>query len=346
MIKFFKKNRTFRLRATKAYLVTILTCTLLLFCINIFSLFEQSRKASELSDTGFELLGLQSEKEVLYIGLSAIMLLCAMGVGLKLLIRVSWDIRWFQLRSDFVSGVSHEFKTPLSLIRLYSETLATAIQDYSEEDRNNYIRIIARESERLSHLVDNVLSFAKIEQGRSLYELQEGDIRETVTQTVNDYSEYLTWHGFRVRCSIWPKLPKVRFNPEQVSEMIINLMDNARKYSGQSRQIRVNVWVQNQEVIIEVRDHGIGIPLGERENIFQPFYRLTKGNEQGGCGLGLYLVDQVIKQHGGRVEVESELNSGSRFRLVFPSSSHKKVKAWKKNTHELTDVHLERQVQN
>jgi signal transduction histidine kinase len=129
--------------------------------------------------------------------------------------------------------------------------------------------------------------------------------------------------------------------------MIINLMDNARKYSGKSRQIRVNVWVQNQEVIIEVRDHGIGIPPGERENIFQPFYRLAKGKEQGGCGLGLYLVDQVIKQHGGRVEVESEVNSGSRFRLVFPSAnSRKKVKAWNKKTHELTEVRLERQIGN
>jgi two-component system phosphate regulon sensor histidine kinase PhoR len=348
MIKLFnKKDRTFRLRATRVYLVTILTCTLVLFCINIFSLFEQSRKASELSNTGFGFLSLQmiSEKEVWYIGLSAIMLLCAMGVGLKLLIRVSWDIRWFRLRSDFVSGVSHEFKTPLSLIRLYSETLATENQDYSEEDKKKYIRIIARESERMSRLVDNVLSFAKIEQGRLRYEMREGDIRETVTQTVNDYSEYLTWHGFHVRYSIGPQLPTVRFNPEQVSEMIINLMDNAKKYSGKSRRIRVNVWLQNKEVIIEIRDRGIGIPAADREKIFQPFYRLAKGNEQGGCGLGLYLVDQLMKQHGGRVEVESEVNTGSRFRLVFPSFGRKKVKSWKKNTHELTEAHIERQVQ-
>jgi signal transduction histidine kinase len=346
MIKFFKKNRTFRLRATRVYLITILICTLLLFCINVFSLFEQNRKVSALSDPRYEFWGRTIAKEDFYVGLSAIMLLCAMGIGLKLYIGVSWDIRWFQLRSDFVSGVSHEFKTPLSLIRLYSETLVTANQDYSEEDRNNYIRIIARESERMSRMVDNVLSFAKIEQRRYRYEMEEGDIRETVTQTVNDYSEYLTWSGFHVRCSIWPNLPPVRFNPEQVSEMILNLMDNARKYSGKSRQIRVNVWVQNEEVIIEVRDHGIGIPPGEREKIFQPFHRLAKGSEHGGCGLGLYLVDQVMKQHGGRVEVESDVNSGSRFRLVFPSGKRKKVKAWKKGTHELTEAHFERQVQN
>jgi len=330
MIKFFKKNRTFRLRATKAYLLTILICTLLLFCVSIVSLLDQSQKV----------------REIWYAGLAAVMSLCIMAIGLKLLIRVSWDIQWFQLRSDFVSGVSHEFKTPLSLIRLYSETLATTNQEFSSEDRNNYLRIIARESERMSRLVDNVLSFAKIEQGRYQYEMKEGNIRATVTQTVNDYSEYLTWRGFYVRCSIWPQLPLVRFNQEQVSEMILNLMDNARKYSGKSRQIRVSVWVQNQEVIVEVRDHGIGIPSGDREKIFQPFHRLSRGTEHGGCGLGLYLVDQVMKQHGGRVEMESKVNHGSRFRLVFPSSGNKRAKILKKSTHELTEAHFERQVQN
>ena len=273
------------------------------------------------------------------------MLLCVMVIALKLLIRVSWDIRWFELRSDFVSGVSHEFKTPLSLIRLYSETLAANDQEFSEEDRSNYSRIIARESERMSRMVDNVLSFAKMEQGRYRYQMHEGNLREIVTQTVSEYSDYLTWRGFYVRCSVWPQIPPVRFNPEQVSEMVLNLLDNARKYAGKSRQIRVNVWVQNHEVVVEVRDHGIGIPIEEREKIFQPFYRSPRGKEQGGCGLGLYLVDQVMKQHGGRVEVESEIDQGSRFRLVFPAVGYEKEKFWKKKTHELTEAHFQRQVQ-
>jgi two-component system phosphate regulon sensor histidine kinase PhoR len=331
MIKFLRRNRTFRLRAVRAYLLTILTCTLLLFCFSIISLNEQEMR------TG---------REIWYIGLAAVMLLCAMGLGLTMFIRVSWDLRWFQLRADFVSGVSHEFKTPLSLIRLYSETLAAADQEFSAEDRSNYIRIIARESERMSRMVDNVLSFARLEQGRNRYELDEGDIAATVTQTVNDYSEYLNWRGFAVKTSIWPELPSVRFNAEQLSEMLLNLMDNARKYSGKSRQIRVNVWAQNQEVIVEVRDDGLGIPADEREKIFQPFYRIARENDQGGCGLGLYLVDQVMKDHDGRVEVESQVNHGSRFRLVFPVAGHKQARAAKKKSHELTDAQFERQVQN
>jgi two-component system phosphate regulon sensor histidine kinase PhoR len=277
------------------------------------------------------------------IWLPIVMLLCSFGIGVKLLIQVSWNIQWFKLRSEFVGGVSHEFKTPLSLIRLYSETLASASQEFSAEDQSNYIRIIARESDRMSRMMDNVLSFANMEQGRRRYEMREGDIRETVTQTVNDYSEYLTWHGFYVRCSVWPQVPPVLFNPQQVSEMILNLLDNARKYSGDSRQIRVNVWVQDQEVVIEIRDHGIGIASGEKEKIFQPFYRVSRGQEQGGCGLGLYLVDQVMKEHGGRVEVESEVNNGSRFRLVFPAVVHKKAKFLEKTAYEINEANLEQQ---
>jgi two-component system phosphate regulon sensor histidine kinase PhoR len=271
-----------------------------------------------ISAEAMHLSEIAASRELWFVGFSAFMFLSILSLGLFLYIRVSWDIRWFQLRSDFVSGVSHEFKTPLSLIRLYSETLANDDQDYSSEDRRNYIRIIARESERMSRLIDNVLDFSKIEQGRKFHDLREGDLAATISQAIEDYSDYLTWRGFSVRTSFRPKLPPVRFNPEQVSQMILNLMDNARKYSGSSRLIRVNVWPQGSEVVVEVRDNGLGIPADEREKIFQPFYRVSKGNEKGGCGLGLYLVDQVMKEHGGSVEVESEVNQGSSFRLIFP----------------------------
>jgi two-component system phosphate regulon sensor histidine kinase PhoR len=326
MKKLFKRNRTFRLRAIQVYLLIMLACILTLFCFTVIPSYKWNRMPNDW-----------------HIGLPTAMLLCSMGIGIKLFIQVSWSVQWFKLRSEFVSGVSHEFKTPLSLIRLYSETLASAKQEFSAEDQSNYIRIIARESDRMSRMIDNVLNFANMEQGRRRYEMREGDIRETVTQTVSDYSEYLTWHGFYVRCSVWPQAPPVLFNPQQVSEMILNLLDNARKYSGNSRQIRVNVWVQDQEVVVEVRDHGIGIAPAEKEKIFQPFYRVSRGQEQGGCGLGLYLVDQVMKEHGGIVEVESEINNGSRFRLIFPAAGYKKAEFLEKTSYEISEAHLERQ---
>jgi signal transduction histidine kinase len=129
--------------------------------------------------------------------------------------------------------------------------------------------------------------------------------------------------------------------------MLLNLMDNARKYSGKSKLIRVNLWVQDKEVVIEVQDHGLGIPADEIDKIFQPFYRAVKGNEKGGCGLGLYLVDQVMKEHGGRVEVDSEVDSGSRFRLLFPiSDSPKKGIAKQKKRSITSQARSEPQVQD
>jgi two-component system phosphate regulon sensor histidine kinase PhoR len=272
-----------------------------------------SQEAIELSEIAFN-------RELWFLGISVIMFISILALGLYLLIHVSGDIRWFNQRSDFVSGVSHEFKTPLSLIRLYSETLANNDEEFSPEDRKNYIRIIARESERMSRLIDNVLDFSKIEQGIMRHELVEGDLAEVVSQTVADYSEYLEWRGFEVKTSISPYLPPVRFHAEQVSQMILNLLDNARKYSGQSRPIRVNGWAQENEVVIEVQDYGLGIAEEAKEKIFAPFYRISRGSEKGGCGLGLYLVSEVMKEHHGRVEVESEVDKGSRFRLVFPTS--------------------------
>jgi two-component system phosphate regulon sensor histidine kinase PhoR len=274
------------------------------------------------------------------------MFLCILSLGLYLLIHVSSDIRWFRQRSDFVSGVSHEFKTPLSLIRLYSETLSRNDEEFSSEDRKNYIRIIARESERMSRLIENVLDFSKMEQGGFHHELMEGDLAATVTQTVADYAEYLEWQGFSVKSSIWPHLLPVRYNAEQVSQVVLNLLDNARKYSGNSRLIRVNLWMQDDEVVVEVRDHGLGIPVADIEKIFQPFYRASRGSEQGGCGLGLCLVDEVMKEHGGRVEVESEVDMGSCFRLYFPVIGSARARHKQPNRRESNKVRSKQEAQS
>jgi signal transduction histidine kinase len=259
-----------------------------------------------------------AQQELWYIGAATAMFLCILGLGIVLLIRVSWHIRWYQVRSDFVSGISHDLKTPLSLIRLYSETLAGDEQSFPPEERKNFIRIIARESERLSRLIDNVLDFSRIEKGKKTYELYEGDLAVTVAQTVEDYSDYLNLRGFSVKTGIQPNVPSVKFNREEVSQAILNLLDNARKYSGDSRLIRVHLWLLDGNIIIEIQDYGVGIPQEEIDNIFQPFYRVANQNEKGGCGLGLYLVAQVMQNHNGRIEVESELGKGSRFRLYFP----------------------------
>ncbi|HTY62176.1 MAG TPA: HAMP domain-containing sensor histidine kinase [Acidobacteriota bacterium] len=319
MGRFFKKDRTSRLRAFRIHLLIVLLCTLILFASNVVSLHNLEAikmDTPSLSQT-------QAHREIWFVGIAIFMFLCVLAIGLFLFVRVTWDIRWFEVRSGFVSGVSHEFKTPLSLIRLYSETLATNEQEFTPEDRRNYIRIIARESERMSRLIDNVLDFSKMEQHGKRQELPEGDLTATVQQAVQDYSEYLVWRGFDLKASIQPQLPKVHFNPEQVSQMILNLLDNARKYSGASRLIRLHAYARVRDVAVEVQDYGIGIAAEEHDNIFQPFYRISSAGDKGGCGLGLYLVAQVMKEHGGRVEIQSEVHRGSLFRLVFPIGVNK-----------------------
>ncbi len=311
MVRFVKKDRPSRLVAFRTYLIVLLAGTLLLFALNIVSLTRHQQSLQHLA-------GGASDTEILFAGLATGMFVCIIGLGIYLLVRVSRDLQWFQLQSDFVSGVSHELKTPLSLIRLYSETMADGDGAFSPEERNSYIRIIARESERLSRLIDNVLDFSRIRQGQKPRILEVGDLTETVSQTVADYSEYLALRGFTVKTGLQSNLPAVLFNREQVSQVILNLMDNARKYSGESRLIRIHMWRQLDDVVLEVQDYGFGIPAEEQQKIFEPFYRLPRGSEKGGCGLGLYLVHQVMKDHGGRIEVQSQVDHGTRFRLFFP----------------------------
>jgi signal transduction histidine kinase len=276
-----------------------------------------------LAGKGMPLTEQNPGSDLLFIAVSTCMFFSILAVGLYLLIRVSWDIRWLHLRSDFLSGVSHEFKTPLSLIQLYSETLENDDQAFSSEERKSYIRIIIRESERMSRLIENVLSFSRMEQSQGHgqgAQLQAGDLTDIVKQTVDEYSEYMNLQGFKLVCSLQSKLPPVHFNREQVSQIILNLLENATKYSGSSKRICLSALAQNGEVVIEVQDFGLGIPPGEQEKIFQPFYRVQQRSEKGGCGLGLYLADQVMREHGGRIELESEIDKGSIFRLVFPVS--------------------------
>jgi signal transduction histidine kinase len=219
MIGFLKKDRTSRLRALRIYLLIILICNLVLFSLGSIAFSEQRTLVSLSSHNLISEFSIPADSDLLaasrklwLIGFALLVLLAALIIEIFLLLRVTWEIRFFQIRSDFVSGVSHEFKTPLSLIRLYSETLANDEDDYfSVEDRRNYIRIIARESERLSRLIDNVLDFSRMEKRHTHYELQEGDLTPVVAQAISDYSDYLTWRGFEIRSSFWPQLPPVRF---------------------------------------------------------------------------------------------------------------------------------------
>jgi signal transduction histidine kinase len=246
------------------------------------------------------------------------LVLVILSAGVALLLRdISREARTNRLRSDFVSGVSHELKTPITLIRLYSETLLRK-DGFREEDRNGFYNIILRESERLSRLVDRILTFSRVERGDQAYSFEEGDVAPVIARVVEEYRDYLERSGFRLRQALASSSPPVRFDSTALSQAVVNLLDNAVKYSGENRELAVRLDAENGCVTFEVEDHGLGIAPAEQERIFKRFYRVSNGSGKGGYGLGLFLVRHIMDAHGGRIEVDSEPGRGSRFRLMFP----------------------------
>jgi signal transduction histidine kinase len=266
-----------------------------------------------------ELKVADTTRQSLYVygGATALVLLILSSGVLLLLRDMSREARTNRLRSDFVSSVSHELKTPITLVRLYSETLLRHAELDSRE-RGEFYRIIMRESDRLGRLVSQILTFSRVERGDEIYKLEKGDLAPAIAGIVDDYREFLEHAGFSVERVLPDSAPPVRFDSAALSQAVINLLDNAAKYSGDSRKIEVRMDVRDQSVSVEVEDHGVGIPKSEREKIFERFYRIANGSGKGGYGLGLFMVRRIMHAHGGRAEVESEPGRGSRFRLVFP----------------------------
>ena len=250
---------------------------------------------------------------------STLFVLGVLVLGIVVLMHhVSRELEINQFRADFVSSVSHELKTPLTLIRLYGETLMDG-EDCPEEERQRYYGIITRESERLTHLIEKVLDFSRVERGEKQYHLVSGAITPVVARTVEAYGQYLKRRGFLVETDLATELPPVRFDADAVAAAVVNLVDNAAKYSGTPKFVAVRLRPEGDEVILEVEDHGPGIPASEQEKVFERFYRGRGERAKGGYGLGLFLVQHIMEAHGGRVELDSGSERGSRFRLVFPA---------------------------
>jgi signal transduction histidine kinase len=229
-----------------------------------------------------------------------------------------------RLKSDFVANVSHDLKTPLSVIRMFGETLEMdRVRD--EAARREYYRVITRESERLSRLIDNVLDFSRIEGGRRRYERVPTAVEPLVRDVVDAFAYPLTRGGFKVEVHVAPDLPEVSLDADAIAQALANLVDNAIKYSADRKAVRVEASVAGGELALSVADEGIGIPRDEHARIFEKFYRVGHSETQGrrGSGVGLALVRHVAEAHGGRVIVESAPGEGSRFTIRIPMTKEK-----------------------
>jgi signal transduction histidine kinase len=232
---------------------------------------------------------------------------------------VERKVRQARLRTDFVSNVSHELKTPLTSIRMFSELLADGrVQDPAKE--RDFLRIIVTESARLTRLINNVLDFSRHERGEKRYDLQKIDLLEVLRNTVEAYRPHLERNGFSVQ-TLLPSEPLiVQADRDAIAQVLLNLLSNAEKYSAERKEVRVSVATLSGKVRVMVEDRGRGVPKGCGEKIFEQFFRAHDSLAEpiSGAGLGLTLARNIIEAHHGRLWYEPRDVGGSRFIIELP----------------------------
>jgi len=251
---------------------------------------------------------------------ATVLVLLFLLCGIALTIRATdREARLAQAKSNFVANVSHELKTPLSLLSLFSEILELG-RVKNEEKRAEYYRIIRHESLRLNKVIDNILDFSKIEAGRKTYNFADGDMAEVIENVLSSYRYQIVNSGFDIQTNIQPDLPPVLIDRHAMEQAISNLVDNAIKYSREMKQLSITTETRGSDLSIEIADHGIGIPRGEQAKVFEKFYRVGNGlvHDVKGSGLGLSLVKHIIEAHHGTISVESDVGKGSRFTILLP----------------------------
>lgn len=229
------------------------------------------------------------------------------------------ELRLAEMRSRFVAAVSHELKTPLTGIRMFAEIMHMGRQ-IDPDTQAEYLETIVNESERLTRLLNNVLDFSRIEQGQKTYHPEPNDLAEIVRATARTMTYPLEQEHFALHVEIEDNLPPVCVDRDGIEQAILNLLTNAMKYSGESRDIDLLLRSEEGREIIEVSDHGVGIDPVEQVRIFEQFYRVLSPDNEGipGTGLGLTLVQHIVRAHGGTVTVRSTLGEGSTFSMHLP----------------------------
>lgn len=236
-------------------------------------------------------------------------------------IYVAWrrDRQLIQLKENFISNVSHELKTPLSLIRMFSEILMTG-RVKNEAKKLEYYRILNNESDRMSRLINNLLDFANLVRGIEHKHFERTNIAQLVTKSLEAYRHEMQKEGFQLNLTVTDDIPDSFSDPNAITMALFNLLDNSVKYSTDRKQIDVRVAPNNGFIELSVTDWGIGIPASEQQKIFDQFYRGSEPSVRRirGSGIGLSITRHVAELHGGEVLVESEPGRGSTFILRIP----------------------------
>lgn len=229
------------------------------------------------------------------------------------------EVQMAEMRSQFVSSVSHELKTPLTAIRMFAETLRLG-RSKDKKTQEEYLDTIVNESQRLTRLLNNVLDFSKIEQGKRTYRPERVSLYEIIQSAARAMEYPLNQHGFKLNIQAEEGLPDVQVDRDAIKQALLNLLHNAMKYSGDSRDIDLRLQREDNQALIQVIDKGIGFESHEKERIFEKYYRIPSVENERilGTGLGLALVYHIVKEHGGHIEVESTPGKGSTFFIYLP----------------------------
>ena len=226
------------------------------------------------------------------------------------------------MKNDFVATVTHELKTPLASTRMLVDTLLEG-RCKSDQQQREYLELIARENKRLSRLIDNFLTFSRMERNKRSLDFEEvapGALANTAVETVHENYERC---GCKLSIEVAEHLPDITADRDSMVQVLLNLLDNACKYSEDDKLIKLSVFERDHAVCFEVADHGIGMSPRERSKIFDRFYQVDQSmtRKVGGAGLGLSIVKFIVDAHGGTIDIESELGKGSVFTVKITGNT-------------------------
>jgi signal transduction histidine kinase len=254
-------------------------------------------------------------------GLLIALLVLAIGIGSWLIVAdLKRQLTLARQKTDFVSNVSHELKTPLTSIRMFSELLSEG-RVLEPERQRHFLQIITAETARLTRLINNVLDFARMERGEKKYQFQPLDLAALARETCDTYRPHLEANGFALRCEIPAQALPVNGDRDALAQVLVNLLSNAEKYSGERKEIDLTAERNGTSTCVKVLDRGSGVPGGCEEKIFEQFFRAHDSLSSGiqGSGLGLTLARQIARAHGGDVSCHPRDGGGSCFVLRLPA---------------------------
>jgi len=248
-------------------------------------------------------------------GIASLLFLVAMSLGVVLILRdISREKQITRLRADFISNVTHELKTPLTSIYMYAESML--LNRVKSSSKKEYISIIIKESLRLKRMINNILEFSKMEEGKSEYRFVETNLAMVLEECINEMDYWLEAEKFDLQTELDENIT-AKIDSDRIKQAFGNLLNNAIKYSDAIKKICIRLFKEAGNIYIEVEDQGLGIADDQLSRIFDKFYRVEQNENISGTGLGLSVVKEIVEMHHGKILVKSQPGKGSKFSIIL-----------------------------